>query len=300
MLNRIAASLALPTTDLCLEALHALVPHIGIAEVRLDRMDSYDLPRLINAAPCPLIVTCRPQREGGAFIGTEEERLDVLLYATELGCAYVDIEWDSAASLHAQRRTSTQLIVSRHWTDHMPSDMIAIYDELCSLADAVKLVGLAEHPADLLPIFDLLQHASKPVIGIAMGDIGQVTRLLALCFSSCLLTYGAYHSSALTAPGQLTIADMVDIYHLHAIGPHTVIHLHLCSNSAAAAAVIAKNTHVVPGADLYVPLIVSPVDAPAIKAGLARCLPQLIVTADSALSQPPTSPIDVAIQRGDR
>src|SRR5262249_46476415 len=131
----------LPDTDACLATLRALAASISLAEIRLDLMASFDLPRLIGEAPCPLIITCRPSREGGAFSGTENERLDILAQAMDLGCTYIDGEWDCIGALAERRSSATRLIVSRHWTDRMPADLWATYEALRSQADVVKLVG---------------------------------------------------------------------------------------------------------------------------------------------------------------
>lgn len=284
MTNRIAASLALPNTDVCLAVLSELAPRIGMAEIRLDLMDSFDLPRLIAAAPCPLIITCRPPREGGRFPGPEADRLDILARAMDLGCAYVDVEWDSLPALAARRRTSTRLIASRHWLDQMPGALWATYEDLRARADVVKLVGTAARPIDVLPIFDLLRRAGGPTIAIAMGEAGQLTRLLAPCFPSCLLTYGAHAPAAVTAPGQFSVAELFDLYHLQAVGPHTAIHLHLCADAASAGQVTGKNAGAVPGEALHVPLVVAAEQAAEVVSGLRACLPRLRVTADPALA----------------
>jgi 3-dehydroquinate dehydratase/shikimate dehydrogenase len=281
MPNRIAASLAPPDTETCLEVLRRLAPRIAMAEVRLDLMETFDLARLIGEAPCPLIITCRPPREGGRFPGSEAERLAVLAEAMRLGCAYVDIEWDSVAALPAHPRT--RVIASRHWTDRMPDQLWPAYAELRAHADAVKLVGMARSPADMLPIFDLLRHAPGPLVAIAMGEAGRLTRVLAPCFASCLLTYGASEATTITAAGQLSVDELADVYHLRHVGPHTAVHLHLCASAASAKAVTEKNAAVTPGADLHVPLIVSPEQAAQIIPGLRACFPHLTITADSAL-----------------
>src|SRR5690242_6295197 len=65
--NRVAASLAAQDTDGCLRELDRLAPRIGLAEVRLDLMRSFDVTRLVAKAPVPLILTCRPERERGGF-----------------------------------------------------------------------------------------------------------------------------------------------------------------------------------------------------------------------------------------
>lgn len=284
MTNRLAVSLAPPDTDICLSLLGELAPRIGMAEVRLDLMDSFDLPRLIAAAACPLIITCRPPREGGRFAGSEAERLDILAQAMDLGCAYVDVEWDCLAALFARRRTQTQLVASRHWTDDMPAALWPAYDELRRQADVVKLVGMARRAGDVVPIFELLNRAASPVIGIAMGEAGRITRLLAPCFGSCLLTYGAHAPAAVTAPGQLSVSEMVERYHLQAAGPHTQIHLHLCASAASTGAVIEKNADVAPGAALYVPFVVAQEQVAGVVPGLRAHLPHLTITADPELA----------------
>ena len=40
----------------------------------------------------PVILTCRPKREGGYFPGNEEQRLEVLRKAIESGVSWVDLE----------------------------------------------------------------------------------------------------------------------------------------------------------------------------------------------------------------
>ncbi len=284
-MNKIAASLALPHTSACLAALHTLAPAISMAEIRLDLMASFDLARLVAEAPCPLIITCRPTREGGAFTGPETERLDILTQAMDLGCAYVDSEWDSIAALSSRRRTSTRLIVSRHWTDHMPPDLWTTYAALRSQADVVKLVGLAARPTDLLPVFHFLRRATSPVIGLAMGKAGQLARLLAPCFPHALLTYATPGTAAITAPGQLSVQEMTETYHIHTLHPQTQIHLHLCATEAAAQAVIEQNRRVTPGEATYLPLVVAPEDVAVLTTGLHACLPHLTLTIDPALAQ---------------
>jgi len=283
MPNRLAAPLAQPDTDSCLALLKTLAPSIGLAELRLDLMQTFDLPRLIAESPCPLIITCRPPREGGRFAGSEEARLDILAQAMELGYAYVDVEWDSLDWLAAQKRTQTRVIASRHWHAHMPEDLWPVYTGLRAQVDVVKLVGTARRPLEMFPVFDLLRRATTPVIGIAMGAAGQLTRLLAPCFEQCLLTYAAPTVDGATAPGQFTVREMTDLYHVPALGPQTAIDLQLCASAEAAQAFTAKNASVVPGERVYAAFVTPPDEAEAIASGLQACLPHLTLTAEAAL-----------------
>src|SRR5690348_3183064 len=92
--NKVAASLAPQDTDTCLRELEHLAARIGLAEVRLDLMASFDVDKLVAASPVPLVLTCRPARERGGFTGPEPERLAVLRAAYDAGAAYIDVETD--------------------------------------------------------------------------------------------------------------------------------------------------------------------------------------------------------------
>lgn len=284
-INKVAVSLALVDTEACLKALAPLASCISLAEIRLDAMDSFDLPRLIAESPCPLIITCRPPREGGYFPGSETERLAILAQAIDLGCAYVDIEWDSLRAFAGHKHSSTRIIASRHWHNHMPDNLKPFYKTLREEADVVKLVGLAQHITETLPVFDLLWNASSPVIGLAMGVAGQLTRLLAPCFPQSLLTYAAPSTANVTASGQLSIADTTNLYHLQRVGPKTRVHLHLCSGPASVQEVLKQNQARWPGETLHIPLEITALEARALLPRLATYLPHLVVTADPALAE---------------
>lgn len=284
-INKLAVSLALSDTAACLETLAALASRISLAEIRLDAMTSFDLRRLIAESSCPLIITCRAPREGGHFTGSETERLAILAQAIDLGCAYVDIEWDSLAAFARSKRTSTQIIASRHWHDQMPADLGTFYEALREHADVVKLVGLAQRVTDTLPVFDLLWRASSPVIGLAMGAAGQLTRLLAPCFPHCLLTYAAPSAATVTASGQLSIAEMTDLYQLQHVGPQTRVHLHFCSAPVSPQAVREQHQAGMVGETLSISLVITAAEARALLPGLRAYLPHLTVTADSALAE---------------
>ena len=290
-INRVAASLAPPDTETCLETLHALAPRVRLAELRLDLMKSFDLGRLVAGSPVPLIITCRPPREGGRFAGSEAERLRVLARAIELGCAYVDIEWDSVTKLGLGARGRHRLIVSRHWNDSMPESFLPAYEELRETAAVVKLVGRAARAGDVLPVFELLSRADGPVVALAMGAHGQLTRLAAPAFEHCFLTYAAATAEAVTAPGQLTVEEMCGRYRLQRVGPQTQVELHL--RSAAGGDESEAETSDAETADdetvnetddaLRVDLRLWPHEAEAVVRGLLTFVPRLTLTADGEI-----------------
>jgi 3-dehydroquinate dehydratase type I len=282
MRNPVAVSLAPPDTAACLAALRRAAPLVGMAEVRLDAMTSCDLERLLAESPVPLIATCRPVWEGGRFQGPEAERLELLVRAAELGCAYLDIEWDAARALRARLRSATPLVVSRHWTGCPTPDLLAEYEQLHPLADVVKLAVAAAQPSQVLSVFELLARAPGPLIAMAMGEAGSLTRLLAPSFESCLLTYGALETGLATAPGQLTVTEMAENYGLRCLGPHTRVHLRFCADAAATRSLLEANRSA-EGRDLHVPVVGVPDGWDEMATGLQRLLPRLDVTADPVL-----------------
>jgi len=270
--NRVAASLAAEDTGSCLRELDRLAPRIGLAEVRLDLMRSFDVARLVAKAPVPLILTCRPERERGGFKGPESERMAILRSAHDHGCAYIDVEADRLDLVAGWGGGSpTQVIASQHWFDAMPPDLPGTYRDLRDRCAVVKLVGTAQSAADVLPVLELLRDASTPVIGMAMGGPGTCTRILAPAFPQTVLTYGAAISAAATAPGQITIDEMTDRYALHLVTPTTKVYVHVTRPDDA----LRAQQQAEPGAELHVPL--SAEDPAALAARLAETLPFTIV-----------------------
>jgi len=270
--NRVAASLAPQDTDSCLRELDRLAPRIGLAEVRLDLMRSFDVAKLVAGAPVPLILTCRPERERGGFTGHDSERMRILRTAHDSGCAYIDVEADCLHLVSGWGGGSpTQVIASQHWFDAMPSDLPGTYRDLRDRCAVVKLVGTARSAADVLPVLGLLQNATTPVIGLAMGAPGTCTRILAPAFPHTLLTYGAATSAAVTAPGQITVDEMTDRYALHLVTAATKVYVHVTRPDDA----LAAQQQAEPGAELHVPLRAE--DPAALSARLRETLPFAIV-----------------------
>lgn len=265
--NRIAVAVGLEDTSATLDELHRLDGSIGLAEVRLDLMKEFDLDRLIAESPCPLIVTCRPLREGGSFAGAETERLEILGRASALDCAFVDIEWD-AISEFRNKGSSTRIIISRHFHESMPADLKVRYSTMRSQADAVKLVGYAHQIADTIAMVELITKADSPVIAIAMGPSGLMTRLIAPCFDACLLTYAAGRTGTGTAPGQITVSEMINRFGVDRVNADTRINIHLYTNPAQEAAVIAGCRG--NGSQLHVPVLVNAAQIDPVSKALSR------------------------------
>jgi 3-dehydroquinate dehydratase/shikimate dehydrogenase len=149
----------------------------------------------------------------------------VLLRAADLGAEYVDLEWDAAtpesvAALHA---AGAQVIISRHDFAGMPAELATTWwPELAQRgADIVKLVGTAHDVRDCLAIVRVFRQADRPTVAIAMGQAGVPSRILALREPTCFLTYAMLGDDTATAPGQVSVRDMRELYTARRLGPAT-------------------------------------------------------------------------------
>src|SRR6476660_620705 len=72
---------------------HLVQQGAKLVELRLDYISGeVNLKRLIAERPSPVVITCRRERDGGKYSGTEDERLMLLRTAIAEGVDYVDIE----------------------------------------------------------------------------------------------------------------------------------------------------------------------------------------------------------------
>lgn len=218
----IAVALNEPTTAHARAALHKAAELADVVELRLDLMDELDLPRLLDGRPCPVVVTCRATREGGRWRGSEEARLDVLRRAIDLGAEYVDVEADAIDAI--RERGQSRLIASSHDFAAMPADLPGLWQRLASTgADVVKIVGMARDARDTVPVLRMLEAADRPTIAIAMGPAGLATRVLALRYPSCLLTFCALETGGGTAPGQIGVSELLSVYAGRTLSRATVV-----------------------------------------------------------------------------
>lgn len=193
-----------------------------IIELRLDYIKDPDLDALLMGRTRPLIVTNRPKRDAGDFQGTELERIALLQKAVRFHPEYVDIELDSVSKLHDLGKT--KLIVSYHNFNETPNDIGRIHEDLIRTgASIVKLATFARDITDNARILELLKRANFPTIAFCMGELGQISRILSIKFGS-MLTFASLARGKESAPGQLSIKELKDVYHISEIGRNTDIY----------------------------------------------------------------------------
>ena len=202
---------------------HLVEQGAQLVELRLDyiRRD-VNLKRLLENRPCPVIVTCRRERDGGRWSEMEESRLMLLRSAIAVGVDYIDLEEDIADSI--PRFGPTKRIISYHNFRETPDDLAAIHERCISMdADVVKIATMANNPHDSVRMLDLIRNSEVTTVGMCMGDIGTSSRLLAGKVGAPF-SYATFHHERALAPGQLSYKQMAQIFHYDRIRQDTEVY----------------------------------------------------------------------------
>ena len=128
----------------------------------------------------------------------------------------IDIEIDVSIArqviAHAAGKT---VIVSEHDFEKTPdiAHLHAIADRAHELgAHIVKIAAMAHSRQDVARLLAFASECAWPVVVIAMGDFGTISRVLAPVFGS-LFTYGFLRSAV--APGQIPVGKLVEELRLY-------------------------------------------------------------------------------------
>ncbi len=188
--------------------------HLGadILEIRIDLLDDEPHKSLqdLRKTGLPIIITNRANQEGGAWNGTEDERIQTLISLLPLGDA-IDIELCAGqrdAVVKKAKSIGKRVIISTHDFQKTPDYnvmMEVIRESFGAGADIAKLAVMPCSFEDVLRLLDVTLHAEGAVCTIAMGEIGKHSRLIAPIYGS-VMTYG-YVENAI-APGQLRVDEL--------------------------------------------------------------------------------------------
>jgi len=196
------------------------VADADLVELRLDTVRDPSAAAALAGRRKPVIVTCRPQSEGGYFTGSEEERRAILSEALALGAEYVDLEWRGACAGLMDNTGGRHIVLSHHDFSGMPSDVNEkARAMLGSGAEIVKLAVTANRLSDCLTLRAIGKQTRVPMSLVAMGEAGIASRVLASWMGSCW-TYAGDG----VAPGQVTERRMHDEFRFRRIGARTAVY----------------------------------------------------------------------------
>ncbi len=166
----------------------------------------------------PLLFTYRTEKEGGAGVSDDEAYAALLLRAAEKpGISLIDIEIEHSGAdipglVQKIREAGKAVIASRHDFTRTPSreEREAILDRLLmSGADILKLAVMPQNAADVTDMLAWteasVRRLDRPLITMAMGDLGKVSRISGRLTGSAL-TFGTAGDAS--APGQIPVEQL--------------------------------------------------------------------------------------------
>jgi 3-dehydroquinate dehydratase / shikimate dehydrogenase len=190
-----------------------------LVELRLDYVDRPDVAGALAGRRTPVIVTCRSQREGGRYSGSESERKALLASALQLGAEYVDLEFSAAFDDLIHAHHGKRIVLSMHDFDAVPADLTERVRAMRRVgAEVVKVAVHARTLSDSLALLKLKDPATRSVF-IGMGPCGLPSRVLAAHFGSAWSYAGDGH-----APGQIPIRQLIDDFGFRRINQDTAVY----------------------------------------------------------------------------
>ena len=192
-------------------------PDADLIEIRFDfHVEVISVEELLKASSVPLIATNRCLAEGGFAKESEEERIRLLIKASEAGYEYVDLELGTPRLpelVENIKKEGSKCILSHHDFEKTPSlsELKVLYKQAKNAgADIAKLVGTANSYNDNVEYLDFLR-GSPGNVSFGMGSLGIISRIVSPIVGGAF-TYASGEGGRESAPGQLTLNKMRFIY----------------------------------------------------------------------------------------
>jgi len=184
-------------------------------------MDSVDLESSLisfrTGIELPVILTCRPERQGGYFPGSEKERIEVLTKAIKSGVSWIDLETDIESKQREKlvklAGDSTKIISSIHYEQSpgSPDEIIEEIDEISDSGNIIKIVFNTEGKKDALKLFDVAwrtRDSDNKLSIMGLGSGGDWTRIHAPLLNQSLVYTTMENGWYLAQQGRINTSDL--------------------------------------------------------------------------------------------
>ena len=194
-----------------------------LLEFRLDLLkdlSSKQLKHLQTQSSKPLILTIRNH------LLSDPAYIHALI--TQLQPAYLDFEWNGPKDVIAQFQAdfpNIKTICSYHDVSGSSQELETIYNTMQAMsADYYKIAVMSHSTLESLKMLHFLKENNQQnnLIGICMGEAGQITRILGPIFGNAI-TYAAPTGDSVIAPGQLDLITLLETYHHKHINQETAL-----------------------------------------------------------------------------
>lgn len=243
--GKICVSVCAKTAHEFTEKIECAAKIADVVELRFDCLDKIEpetlwrqLKNIRQKFDAKLLATFRPPEQGGKRnLNFAERRAfwrDSRVYEF---VDWADFEFDFGDDNENGffKAVFERLIYSFHDFSGVPENTNGIYQKLSAKTDyenpnkqidAVKIAVQTNDATDGLALMKLLEKAkaeNKNLIPIAMGEAGIWTRIIGLSHGA-LMTFASLDDESKTAPGQLTVQEMIDVYRVKELDANTAIY----------------------------------------------------------------------------
>ena len=207
-------------TDKNITAIKEVEPFVELFEVRIDLIGE-EWRDLAKELKKPWIACVRSQDEGGNWRGNYTEKIEELTNAVELGADLVDIELRThnlKGALPPIKKRATCILSLHELEKTPPLDELKeiVQQQLEAGADICKVVTTAQSFSDNLTTLQLItEYPRIKIVSFAMGPLGITSRILCPLVGG-YLTYASLKEGKESAPGQVTVSQLTNIYRMMA------------------------------------------------------------------------------------
>lgn len=175
------------------------------------------LDSLKQGIDLPVVLTCRPERQGGYYPGEEAQRIEVLSSAISSGVSWVDLELDIVAEsrkpLVESAKGKTKIIASSHSDESPPSSSEILQDveDSSDMGDIVKLCYNTSGRGDGLRLFEAswdLKETDYDYAIMGSGWGGDWTRIHAPLLGQAMVYATMEKGFHLSRQGRINASDL--------------------------------------------------------------------------------------------
>ncbi len=184
-----------------------------IVELGLDNLlKEPNVAELMEDIPKPILISCRSKEQGGAWEGTDAERIVLLRQAIVAGPAYIELDLETAKSI--PRFGKTKRVISYTSLDRpLSSNIDAIFEQAKKVnADVVKFTWPTPTLEAAWPLLSAVSKKREiPVVGLGLGRAGLTFSLLGRKYGSPWI-YAALEKGMESFEGQATVFELDETY----------------------------------------------------------------------------------------
>ena len=228
--GKICISICAKTAGELYQKIARAEPLADVIELRFDCLNPDQVDRALENLPAigkTYLLTYRPSEQGGLRVLPSNVR--VMFWKKALKALagrdlLIDLEADIDFPFGFDR---SRIIRSAHYFSDVPEDLRFGFFELADWSEGiVKIAASTQDMVDTIGVWKLLEEAEREerqVIPIAMGEAGKWTRILGPAHGA-FMTYAALDADEATAPGQITAADLIDVFRFNELDRETKVH----------------------------------------------------------------------------